>query len=83
MGSMNPTRVAHDSGSTIWSGSGAALKGHGVGREGVVINRGFKENIYGVGSAGTPRHCRVWLGSRWLRGRKEKAQARKRAEGGG
>ena len=53
----------------------------GVGREGVEINRGFKENIYGVGSAGTPRHCRAWLGSRWLRGRK--AQVRERAEEGG
>ncbi|SRR5258706_9850286 len=42
----------------------------GVGGEGVEINRGFKENNYGVGSAGTPRHCRAWLGSRWLRGRK-------------
>jgi len=56
--------VADDSGGTILSGSGAALKRHGMRRENVKINGGFKGNIYGVSSAGTPSRCRVWLGSR-------------------
>lgn len=35
-----------------------------MGRENVKINGGIKGDIYGVGSAGAPWHCRAWLGLR-------------------